>query len=420
MSPSLPRDRVVEADQAERSGALAEAAATLRSHLENQPGDAPQRLRLARILTTLGEHAAARQILLPLDRDDAREAPSSLHWGQANRMLAELDERDGALASAQLRWERALADDIDDPVAEARLQALRPDQPTRSSDLSISTLASPEGVRTSRYRLVRELGRGSSAAVYLVVDERLDLPLALKVLHPQLGGAAGGGARSRFFAEARLVARLRHPGVVALYDLDETTRSLAMEYVAGGTIRERLRLSAHTEPDAGAGSLDPNETAALARSLLAALAYVHAAGVVHGDIKPGNVLLRTPGDAVLADFGAAQLTAAQLAGGIEPEDDRPAGTPLYLAPEQLRGSPASELSDLYSAGAILWEATAGHPLREGVDLLRPFPTPPPPLPVDALAPLGERGARLAHLITRLVAFNPSDRPASAAEALASL
>jgi serine/threonine protein kinase len=202
---------------------------------------------------------------------------------------------------------------------------------------------------------------------------------------------------------------------VALYDLDETTRSLAMEYVAGGTIRERLRVSAHSET----GGLDPEETAALARSLLAALAYVHAAGVIHGDIKPGNVLLRSPGEAVLADFGAAQLAAAQLAGGIEP-DDRPAGTPLYLAPEQLRGSPASELSDLYSAGAILWEATAGHPLREGVDLLRPFPTPPPPLPVAALDPLGERGVRLARLITRLVAFNPSDRPASAAAALASL
>ena len=193
------RDPLVEADQAERSGAVLEAVAALRNHLEAHPDDAQQRLRLAGLLMTLGEHAAARQVVVPLDRDEARGEGA---WRQANHLLADLDEREGALASAQLRWERALAEDIDDPVAEARLIALHPEQPRRSSDLSISTLVSPEGVRTSRFRLIRELGRGSSAAVYLVVDERLGIPLALKVLHPHLGGAAGVSPRSRFFAEA--------------------------------------------------------------------------------------------------------------------------------------------------------------------------------------------------------------------------
>src|SRR5581483_8754974 len=119
----------------------------------------------------------------------------------------------------------------------------------------------------------------------------LDIPIALKVLHPQLAGPARSEARRRFFAEARLAAALRHPGVIAIYDLDEAARTLSMEYVPGGTLRARLRQVAASSPgglSGGDGAFDGGEILATARSLLEALAYVHARGIAHGDLKPSN------------------------------------------------------------------------------------------------------------------------------------
>jgi tRNA A-37 threonylcarbamoyl transferase component Bud32 len=425
----LERDALVDAANAEKMGDVSRAVQALRAHLGRHADDVSARLRLAQLLVTLDERRSAREVLRVLDAaaPGGGEAPTdALARTQANRLLAELDEVEGALTSAHLRWERILADDIDDPQARARLEALRPAQDHWPTGLSLGTLVSPEGIRTARFTLLRELGRGATAAVYLVRDERLALPLALKVLHPQLAAAARAGARARFFAEARLAARLRHPGVVAVYDVDEETRSLAMEYVAGGTLRDRLR--GQSPPDqaaagaaGGAGGAPPpaqgssgDEILATARSLLEALGYVHEAGVVHGDLKPGNVLLRRRGQAVLADFGTAQLAAAAVS------DERPAGTPLYLAPEQLRGQAASPLTDLYAAGAILWEAVAGRPLRRQRDLFTASEAPAPPLPPQALAALGAAGARVAPLIAALLATDPAARPASARAAAAAL
>jgi serine/threonine protein kinase len=355
-------------------------------------------------------------VLRPLDAEPGAGAgppESAGPTAEANRLLAELDEAEGALAAAYLRWERVLADDIDDPQARARVSALRPDEDHRPSDLMLATLVSPEGIRAARFALIRELGRGATSAVYLVRDERLALPLALKVLHPQLAAAARAGARARFFTEARLAARLRHPGVVAVYDVDEETRSLVMEYVAGGTLRDRLRAAAHLRPAAQA-ALPAEEVLATARSLLAALAYVHDAGVVHGDLKPGNLLVRQPGQVVLADFGIAHFAAAAAT-----LHDLPAGTPLYLAPEQFRGARASMPTDLYAAGAILWELAVGHPPRRQRDLLASAGAPAPPLPPAAAETLTAASPALAPLIEALMATAPSTRPA-APLALASL
>jgi eukaryotic-like serine/threonine-protein kinase len=200
---------------------------------------------------------------------------------------------------------------------------------------------------------------------------------------------------------------------VAIYDVDEETRSLAMEYIAGGTLRDRLRGG---DGRGEAGALAGDELLATARSLLESLSYVHGAGVVHGDLKPGNVLLRRPGQAVLADFGTAQLTSAAAS------EERPAGTPLYLAPEQFRGAAASPLTDLYAAGAILWEGLAGHPLRRQRDLLTGGGAPAPAPPAAAVAALGDAGggAQLATLIAALLHTDPARRPASAAAAAAML
>ena len=340
-----------EADRAQKTGDFAAAAVALRSHLDEHPDDQRTRLRFASVLTSLGERGRARALLASLegggDDDGVRR--------EAVRRLAELDEADGAVLAAAERWEKILADDIDDPQARTHLALLRPTRSDVELDAS-QTLVSPAGVETLRFRLLRELGRGATATVYLARDEALQLDVALKVLHPQLSGSGRSESLRRFFADARVAAAVRHPGVVAIYDVDEAARAVAMEWIAGGTLRQRLREQA--------GGLPTAELRATARSLLGALGHVHAAGIVHGDLKPSNLLLRAPGAVVLADFGSAGLVADPRAAASAP------GTPLYFAPEQFRGAPASPATDLYAVGAVLWEAATGRPLRSHADLMR--------------------------------------------------
>jgi len=354
----IGRSFLSEADRAERAGDPIAAALALRRHLEQSADDHPARLRLARLLMAAGERAAAREALCRLEV--APPAGMLGLWRDVERALATLDEAEGAVETAAGRWERLLADDIDDAQARAHLGRLRPASPSplRPGDASggaPATLVSPAGVEALRFRLVREIGRGATATVYLARDEPLDLLVALKILHPQLAG----GPLGRFLSGARLLAGLRHPGVVAVYDVDEPARALAMEWIAGGTLRARLA----EHPD----GLPADEVAATARALLGALAFLHGRGIVHGDLKPSNLLLRAPGEVVLADFGGAvRLDRAAGSGRL----GEAGGTPLYLAPEQFQGAAASEGTDLYAAGAILWETATGRPLRRHEDLLR--------------------------------------------------
>ncbi|MES1165898.1 MAG: tetratricopeptide repeat protein, partial [Verrucomicrobiota bacterium] len=202
---SKSEDLLADADRAERAGDPFAAALALRRHLERNPDDAGARLRFARFLIGTGERATARQALERLEA-----LPRTAHEGlrpRIDRFLAELDEADGLLASAAARWERLLADDIDDPEARTRLARLRPTAETAGVPIpgrpdGGETLVSPGGVDALRYRLIREIGRGATATVYLARDEGLDLPVALKVLHPQLAGARQTEALVRFFGGA--------------------------------------------------------------------------------------------------------------------------------------------------------------------------------------------------------------------------
>jgi hypothetical protein len=398
----------------DRPGGEPSETPPLEEHVARHPEDHVARLRLVDQLVALGEAAAARELLAPLESD---RHPA---YADALARLAALDEREGRAPAAAARWERLLADDIENDLAWAHLHRLRPaaeasDPAPAATGVAAAapTLDSAAGVNVSRFQIVRELGRGASATVYLARDPALDLDLALKVLHPRGGGGAADQDH-RFFTEARTVAGLRHPGVVAIYDVDEAARTLVMEYVGGGTLRERLR--ARTRGTAGPGAgLSVEETGALARGLLAALGYVHQRGVVHGDLTPRNLLLREAGPLapaaelrpVLVDFGIARLREA--APGAS---EQPAGTPLYLAPEQFRGEPSSERTDLFAAGALLWEALVGRPMRAHADLVseRPVGRPLPP-------EIAEAHAGLARLVAALTATDPAARPASAGDAL---
>jgi eukaryotic-like serine/threonine-protein kinase len=356
---------------------------------------------LARVNALLrqGERAAARALLLPLERSGGPAGRAALVE------LAALDEEEGRFDEAIRRWQTVLADEIDDEVAWANLERLgrEPDVPTApATGAAAPTLESGAGVRVSRFEILAELGRGAFATVYRARDRQLGLELALKVLHPRTSLLEGEKA---FFAEARKAAGLRHPGIVAIYDIDPAMRTVVMELVRGGTLRDRLRAR-------GASPLPAAELSALARRLVTALFHLHAHDIVHGDLSPRNILLRAAGDPVLIDFGGARLGAA---------DDQPAGTPLYLAPEQFTGTGVSEAADLFAAGAVLWEATALSPMRAREDLLagRTAARPLPASAVEAQDPSDRARLRaIAELIAALTQANPDHRARAAHAALA--
>jgi serine/threonine-protein kinase len=188
-----------------------------------------------------------------------------------------------------------------------------------------------------RYRLERTLGRGGMAAVWLGHDEVLDRPVAVKVLADTI--ASDPGFVTRFRREATTAAGLTHPNLVGVYDFSEEGERpyLVMQFVPGESLAARL--------ERGNGV----DRGKLARELLQALDHIHRAGILHRDVKPGNVILEPDGTAKLIDFGIAvtrDATALTSTGLV-------LGTERYAAPEVMEGRPASERSDLYSLGVVL-------------------------------------------------------------------
>ena len=176
-----------------------------------------------------------------------------------------------------------------------------------------------------RYRIERELGRGGMATVYLAHDIKHDRPVALKVLHPELSSALG---RERFLREIEIAARLQHPNILPLFDSGSACGFLyyVMPYVEGESLRDLLDREKQLALD---------HTLAIAREVGDALAYAHGHGVVHRDIKPGNILL-SGGHALVADFGIAR--AIRTAGNADLTSRGLAvGTPAYMSPEQSSG-----------------------------------------------------------------------------------
>ena len=211
-----------------------------------------------------------------------------------------------------------------------------------SSDASGSGAAQHQG----RYIIERTLGRGGMATVYLARDGELDRLVALKVLSPHL--AEEESFRARFLREARLTARLVHANVVQVYDVGEDERGpfIVMEYVEGETLAAELGRRR---------TFAPEEAVGLALQLCAGLEAAHAAGLVHRDIKPRNVLLRRDGVAKIVDFGIARAIDTTL----HTEQGAILGTAAYLAPEQARGEPVTAAADLYALGIVLYELLTG-------------------------------------------------------------
>ncbi|MEV2240198.1 protein kinase [Micromonospora sp. NPDC049891] len=260
------------------------------------------------------------------------------------------------------------------------------------------------GVLSGRYRLGERVATGGMGAVWRAADLLLGREVAVKVLLPAL--TAEPEFTTRFRAEARMLAALRHPGVVAVHDVGQATLAdggqvdyLVMEYVEGEPLSARLRRL---------GRLDPATTMSVVAQTAEALHAAHLAGIVHRDVKPGNLLVKADGQVVLVDFGIARsgatagITAAHTV----------LGTASFMSPEQAGGQPISGLSDIYALGAVAYLCLAGRPPFVGdnpLDVaLRRLREEPPPLPPDVPPPV-------AALVFRAMARQPGDRHASAAD-----
>jgi serine/threonine-protein kinase len=254
-----------------------------------------------------------------------------------------------------------------------------------------------------RYVVERELGRGGMATVYLAEDVRHHRQVAIKVLHPELGAVLGA---ERFLREIGIAARLNHPHILPLHDsgaldlgLGRPVLFYAMPYVAGRSLRERLREELQLPIDEALG---------IARQVADALEHAHRQGVIHRDIKPENILL-ADGQAVLADFGIARALDV-AAGDRLTETGLALGTPAYMSPEQSAGATRLDgRADIYALGCVLYEMLGGQPPFSGPSpqgiLARHAIDPVPP--IRTVRPTVPRA--LALVVTRALAKVPADR-----------
>jgi serine/threonine-protein kinase len=254
---------------------------------------------------------------------------------------------------------------------------------------TLPTLATLPTLGAEGLVLEAELGHGGMGRVFRARDERLGRAVAVKVLRPE--SAANPDFRARFAREARTLARLEHPGIVAVHDFGTTPDGdgyLVMQLVPGGSIADRLPLPV-------------GDALAIAIDLCAALAYAHGRGIIHRDIKPENVLIGADGRARLSDFGIARLVDPAPEDGPLTRPSLVLGTPGYMAPEARAGAPPDPRVDVYAVGALLSHMLSGRHPDGG--------TPAPGNASSRLIP-----PAVAAVIARATAVDPAHRTADAA------
>ncbi len=263
-------------------------------------------------------------------------------------------------------------------------------------------MTNPPKLIAERYQVGPLAGAGGMAQVYRGTDTVLNRTVAVKVLGPQY--AQDAGFVERFRREAQAAARLNHPNVVSVFDTgsDGPVHYIVMEYVAGRTLADVLKTEGH---------LMPERAAEIAAQVASALSFAHAAGIVHRDVKPGNIMITPQGEVKVMDFGIAR------AASTEPltQTATVLGTASYLSPEQAEGRPVDARSDIYSLGIVLYEELTGvppfqadSPVAVAYKHVRENPVLPsqvvPGIPPD-----------LEAVVLKAMAKNPANRYASAAE-----
>ena len=245
-------------------------------------------------------------------------------------------------------WNRASA------AACARCEVALPEvvsAPFERPDEEISKLRRATG---SRYRVIRRLGGGGMADVYYAEQARLARRVVIKVLHAHLG--KDPEIAERFRREAEAAAQLCHPHICPILDYGEVDGVVytVMPYLEGGSLADKVQKH---------GSVDPLLVAAAAAQVACGLDYAHRRGIVHRDVKPGNVLFDEDGNAIITDFGIA---TARFHGRLT-ASGRAMGTPHYMSPEQAMGKLIDGRSDVYAMGIMLYESLAGFPPFDGAD-----------------------------------------------------
>jgi len=264
------------------------------------------------------------------------------------------------------------------------------------------------GVRLGKYEVVDEIGRGSMGTVYLGQDHFAGRNVAIKVAHPEVlqDPVRGSTYRKLFFNEAKIAGLLKHPNIIAVYDacVDDGGGYLVMEHVPGGRT-----LKDHCTPDK---LLSVDEVVGITFKCAKALDYAHRKGVVHRDIKPGNILRTAEGEVKLSDFGIAMITQLDA---TETQLDGAVGSPLYMSPEQIREEQVTQQSDLFSLGVVMYELLTGrHPFSADSfaslvhRIIGDSPTPVTELRADV--PAG-----VENIIGRALEKKPSERYRSGVE-----
>ena len=258
-------------------------------------------------------------------------------------------------------------------------------------------MSGPDALIAGRYRLVNRIAAGGMGIVWQAWDELLQRPVAVKQLRPQpgLSDAETELISQRAMREARITARLHHQHAVPVYDIVEYQGKpcLVMQYLPSTSLQRIVNEQ---------GPMPPTEAARIGGEVAAALAAAHAAGIVHRDVKPGNILIAEDGAAKITDFGISHAlgdTTLTSTGMVT-------GTPAYLAPEVARGEESSFASDVFSLGATLYAATEGVP---------PFGSDQNPMAVLHRVASGrvnppQRSGPLTPLLQRMLAADPADRP----------
>ena len=255
-----------------------------------------------------------------------------------------------------------------------------------------------------RFRVLAELGRGAMGVVYRAEDATLGRVVAIKTI--SLAGATGperDQAEARFLQEARAAARVSHPAIVTIYETgrEGDTEFIAMELIEGKDLRELIR----------SGSLEPSQSLAIAAAAAEGLASAHEQGVVHRDVKPGNIMGLADGRVKIMDFGIARLREP----AVKTQTGLLLGSPQYMAPEQIVGRPFDHRADIFSLGLVLYEMLTGTKAFAGEDLaeltfkLANVAAPPPSRFARGLPPVVDL------IVARALRKKAEDRYATAAE-----
>ena len=332
------------------------------------------------------------------------EGARKIARGDLDVSLPTADGEVGALA-------RAFEGMVGELKEKAQLEALVANMQRRPGDITFAGAA--PGSRDSgesgqvghifagRYELLSELGKGGMGVVFRARDRELDEEVALKVLKGVSVSEGQSSQVDRLRQEIKLARVITHPNVVRAFDFGESggSRFLTMEYVPGTTLREVI--------DAR-GGLQMTPALQIAKQVCRGLAAVHKAGIIHGDLKPQNVMVMGSGVAKLMDFGVARTRAHQEHGGVSV-----VGTPLYMSPEQAKGADLDERSDIYSAGVMMFEMFTGvcpFEAREVAEILQMHLSDAPPDP-RSIRP--DIPAALAEIILACLAKHRAQRPATA-------